>query len=448
MGSSYVRASELIKFTSRQMQAWLALFTHRFILYGGARGGGKSRFLRWALLLLLVFWHGKGHKKVIVGLFCATYPELRDRQISKIASEFPDWLGEIKDTQEYGLGFYLLDKFGGGIIALRNLDDPEKYKSSEFAAIGVDELTLILKPTFDILRGSLRWSGIKHTVFIGATNPDGVGNLWVRELWVERIFPPEMASIQDQFTFIQALPNDNPYLDEQYWQDLNTQPEEIRRAWVEGDWYVFQGQAFGSWRKGTHVIRPFEIPDYWIRKTGTDWGYAKPFCTLWGAKNPDNGRWVLYREVYMAGLTDPRQAKLIKESELPGEKIRKRYADPSMWTKRTDTDIPTSSYDTYAANGIYLDKAINDRLNGKRKVNGILEPLADGTPGLLVFEHVTNLIRTFPSLVYDKAHYEDVDTDGEDHAYDALRYLLTDDVEQEKPKKKPQANPWTTIRSI
>lgn len=442
MGLTYTRISELIQFTTRQLQAWTALFTHRYVLYGGARGGGKSRFLRWALLLLLVFWGGKGHKKVIVGLFCATYPELRDRQISKIASEFPDWLGEIKDTQEYGLGFYLSDQFGGGIIALRNLDDPEKYKSSEFAAIGVDELTLVLKPVFDILRGSLRWPGIGHTVFIGATNPDGVGNLWVRELWVERVFPPEMDGIKDQFIFIQSLPSDNPYLDKQYWADLNTQPTDIRRAWVEGDWYVFQGQAFGDWRKEKHVIRPQEIPDYWIRKTGEDWGFAKPFCNLWGAKNPDNGRWFIYREAYQAGLTDPRQCSLIKEMEALYEKIRKRYADPSMWTKRTQTEDPTSSADTYAYHGIYLEKATNDRINGKRKVNRLLDPLPDGLPGLLVFETCTNLIRTFPSLVYDKVNFEDVDTDGEDHAYDALRYLLTDDVEQDKPKPPPKPNPW------
>lgn len=391
---------------------------------------------------MLIFWFGKGHKRVIVGLFCATYPELRDRQISKIAIEFPEWLGEIKDTQEFGLGFYLADKFGGGIIALRNLDDPDKYKSSEFAAIGVDELTLILKPTFDTLRGSLRWPGISHTIFIGATNPDGVGNLWVRELWIEGVFPPEMESLRDEFAFIQALPSDNPHLDKKYWDDLNTQPEDIRRAWVEGDWYVFQGQAF-AFRRDKHVVKPFEIPDFWIRKTGTDWGFAKPFCTLWGAKNPDNDRWVIYRETYQAGLTDPRQAKLIKESELLNEKIRKRYADPSMWTKRTDTDNPTSSYDAYAAVGIYIDKAINDRLNGKRKVNKLLEPLPDGLPGLVVFENCTNLIRTLPSLVYDKRNVEDIDTDGEDHAYDALRYMLTDDVGasiQKKAARKP--DPW------
>jgi hypothetical protein len=55
----------------------------------------------------------------------------------------------------------------------------------------------------------------------------------------------------------------------------------------------------------------------------------------------------------------------------------------------------------------------------------MLSDLPDGQPGLLIFETCFNLARTLPALVYDKVQIEDVDTDGEDHAYDALRYLTT-----------------------
>ena len=43
-------------------------------------------------------------------------------------------------------------------------------------------------------------------------------------------------------------------------------------------------------------------------------------------------------------------------------------------------------------------------------------------PGLRVFNTCRNLLRTFPLLPTDKHNPEDVDTDAEDHAYDALRY--------------------------
>jgi len=72
-----------------------------------------------------MYFHDRfGIKHACVGLFCEDYPTLRDRQLSKIKYEFPRWLGRMKDTQEEGLVFQLKDEYGGGFIALRNLDDP------------------------------------------------------------------------------------------------------------------------------------------------------------------------------------------------------------------------------------------------------------------------------------------------------------------------------------
>ena len=34
-----------------------------------------------------------------------------------------------------------------------------------------------------------------------------------------------------------------------------------------------------------------------------------------------------------------------------------------------------------------------------------------------------HFIRTVPNLVYDESNVEDIDTDGEDHIYDELRYV-------------------------
>ena len=49
---------------------------------------------------------------------------------------------------------------------------------------------------------------------------------------------------------------------------------------------------------------------------------------------------------------------------------------------------------------------------------------ADGRPRLYIQENCTNLIRTLPALPVSQSDPEDVDTGAEDHAYDALRYLL------------------------
>ena len=439
--------SDLCAFTPRQIEAAQAMYTHRYILYGGARGGGKSRFLRWILVEYLIsLFRDHGLKGARVMLACETYPDLRDRQITKIKLEMPAWMGTLADTKSDGLSFRLSDALGGGIIALRNLDDPSKYQSAEFAAIGVDELTKISRETFDILRGSMRWPGVDHTVFIGATNPGGIGHAWVKALWVDRQFPRELAARAHEFCFVQSLPADNPHLPQSYWDELNSLPENLRRAWVEGDWGVFSGMAFPAWGEA-HVCEPFDIPEHWPRTVGIDWGYAKPFAAIGVAVDPDTGRRYVYREVYQSGLTDQQQARAIREA-FSGEVVRFYFADPSMWARKTQTVI-TSTADIYAAEGVRITQADNDRLGGKRKIDRLLMPLPDARPGLVVFKTVRNLLRTFPLLAYDQAHPEDVDTEQEDHPYDGLRYALSNTVQASaaKPKPKPD-NPWNRIKSI
>jgi hypothetical protein len=119
------------------------------------------------------------------------------------------------------------------------------------------------------------------------------------------------------------------------------------------------------------------------------------------------------------------QARLIA-SHSEGESIRARYADPAMWTKRTQQNVVTSTADVYSQNGVHLLPADNDRIGGKRKIDRLLMTLPDGLPGLQIFRSCTNWIRTFPSLAYDKYQIEDVDSSQEDHLFDATKYGLTD----------------------
>src|SRR5574343_1959499 len=103
--TNFVSLNDLINFTPRQDEAFKSMFKHTFTLYGGARGGGKSYFLRWAMLSWLLYQAKKGYPGIVGGLFSSTYTNLKDRQISKIANEFPSWLGTLKENKTLGLAF-------------------------------------------------------------------------------------------------------------------------------------------------------------------------------------------------------------------------------------------------------------------------------------------------------------------------------------------------------
>lgn len=62
--------NDLFRPTARQREAVAAVDTGAYVLYGGARGGGKSRAIRWIALRALLRWAKQGHRAVRVGIFC------------------------------------------------------------------------------------------------------------------------------------------------------------------------------------------------------------------------------------------------------------------------------------------------------------------------------------------------------------------------------------------
>lgn len=221
-------------FFPKQIEALQAAKRFKFTLFGGSVGSGKSRWLRWSMIYFLIDMFEKYEIPGIrAGLFCEDYPALEDRHLSKVKFEFPDWLGTYNQQRHE---FTLAPEYGSGIIAFRNLDDPQKYLSVEFAIMGVDEINRNPKPVFDMLRSRLRWPGIKDTKFLAGCNP--LGEAWVKNIWVKRMFPPEEKE-QYEFVFVPALPTDNPHLPTEYYKSLESLPENQRKAYLEGNWDAF-----------------------------------------------------------------------------------------------------------------------------------------------------------------------------------------------------------------
>lgn len=280
----------LAVFTQRQQEAYGATFGHKYVLYGGARGGGKSWWLRTVLVVFLVCCYKiLGLRGVRVMLACENYPVLRERQITKI-EQWPAWLGTYHSQRNE---FVLADKYGGGVIALRNLDDPSKYQSAEYAAIGIDEVTKNPERAFHILRGSLRWPGIEETKMLFTANPDSG---WVRDYFISHQFPEELRDEADQFIFVPALPTDNPHLPQSYWQMLETLPGALREAWLKGNWFAaVEGLVYGNVTEDNITDREPTVGRAW--KIAIDDGYIDPRGTLFIQRQAD-GAVLIFDELY------------------------------------------------------------------------------------------------------------------------------------------------------
>jgi len=435
-----LKLSELGNFSDKQKEADEAVDLYKYTLYGGAVAGGKSYFLRWKLLKMLLRWFSQYDiPNIEVGLFCEDYPTLKDRQLSKIVSEFGTDFGMLHDDHKaHGKCFILHPEYGNGIIKFRNLDDPSKYQSAEFAAIAVDELTKNQKPTFLDLKHRLRWPGIEDTRFFAGTNPGSIGHAWVKKLWMDRDFEPEELEESEQYKYVKALASDNPHIAQSYLKQLDSLPPEMRKALRDGDWDIFKGQFFSEWRRSTHVIPRMRPPVEWKKFLCGDYGFSAPSAVYWCAVSPDNVLHV-YRELYRTGLTYEQLTKEIVAMTPDDERLEYWVFDPAIWARSgaseqslSGADIIEQTYtrmmkdQTGRPRYLRLLKGDNQRIIGWGLMRDRLRPklTADGEvhAGLQFTEDCVNAIRTIPGLVYDKTRVEDCDSDGEDHAADSIRY--------------------------
>lgn len=322
--------------------------------------------------------------------------------------------------------------------------DIEKYLGLEYDVISVGECTQISEEKMDKLRGSLRSSkGFRPRMYLD-TNADGPGLLWFKKTFIE----PKREGRETNTRFLDVTSIKNPFINKEYDEWLDSLHGALRKAWRDGDWDAFAGMAFPEWNIERHVVKPFEIPSNWLKWRATDWGYASPFCTLWLTKDPDTNRIYIYRELYQANLTDRQQARQIIDMSPLHEKIFIHYADPALWERKSRQGEVFSTADEYRNEGIILTRGDNNRLSGKRKVNNLLADLPDGEPGLQVFDTCINIIEELGSLASDQHNPEDVDTTQKDHAYDTMRYGLTNERRIENaqaPKAKRQESPLIAV---
>ena len=391
------------------------------VLYGGAAGGGKS----FAMLIdPLRYCHIKEHRALILR---RSMPELR---------ELIDKSRELYPKAFKGAKFREVEKLwnfpSGAKIEFGFLEkdaDVYRYQGQAYSWIGFDEITHL--PTefgWNYLASRLRTTNPNLETYLRCTaNPGGVGAQWVKKRYIEASEPNKTFKGKDGLTrkFIPALLQDNPYLaeDGEYERMLQSLPAVQRRQLLEGNWDVAEGAAFAEFTPDVHVITPFELPAWWERVKGIDYGYAAESCCLWGAIDPDDKTIIIYRELYRKGLTGEALADTITQMEENEVKSIPGVLDTAAWA-RTGYTGPTIG-ETLVNRGHKLRRADKNRVAGKTQIHEHLRQREGiGRPRLQIFSNCVNLIKELQGIPLSASNPEDVDTKASDHAYDALRYML------------------------
>lgn len=406
------------------------------VFFGGARGGGKTDGVigEWA-------GHAARYKSNAVGLM------VRRTSIQ---------LGETVERAKAILG-PLGAKFtqkpdncimpGGARLNFRYLErdaDAESYQGHSYTRVYVEEAGNFPSPAPILkLHATLR-SGAGVPARMRLTgNPGGPGHHWIKARFIDPA-PIGNVPIYDDETgltraYIPSRVADNVSLDQaSYIAQLRASGSpELVRAWLEGDWDVIAGAFFPEFSRERHVVRPFTIPPHWARFKALDWGSARPFCCLWFAVSDGElphiprGALVVYREWYGSNgqpnvglrLTAEEVAQGIAERET-GDPEMRGYADPAIFTQDGGPSIAERMRRAARTSWVPADNkriARSGALGGWDQVRSRLKG-DDGYPGLVMFDTCRDLIRTLPAAQHDVDRPEDMDSEGEDHALDTLRY--------------------------
>ncbi|MBR6376324.1 MAG: phage terminase large subunit, partial [Oscillospiraceae bacterium] len=331
--------------------------------------------------------------------------------------------------------------------------DLDRLQGQEYDIIFLDEATQLSEYQMKTISACLRGVNDFPKRIYYTCNPGGQGHGYIKRIFIDRQY--EAGENPEDYSFIQSLVTDNKALmaaQPDYIRQLEALPEKLRKAWLEGDWDIFEGQFFEDFRltpdlqqcaahgiepaeaarRGlwTHVIDDFDPPRGWKLYRSFDWGFAKPFSCAWWAVDYD-GR--LYRILELYGCTrTPNEGvkwnkaevfKRIREIEdshrwLAGRQIE-GVADPAIFA----ADGGESIAETAEKYQIFFSPGDHQRIPGWMQCHYRLAFDGEGVPMMYVFRSCKAFLRTIPLMVYDEHRPEDLDTEMEDHVADEWRYM-------------------------
>lgn len=390
-----------------------------------------------------------------------TYPELTENHINPMCEmlkcHHPDKRERIASYNDSKKNITFPN---GSRILFRYCDndkDAERFQGTEVDVLFIDEATHQSEERMKKLTACVRGVNNFPKRLYLTCNPGSEGHAWVKRLFIDRKY--QSNENPDDYVFIQSKVTDNKALmesDPDYIRQLEALPPRLKRMWLDGDWGFYEGQFFETFtddpdhyqdRQWTHVIDPFEIPQSWKIYRSFDWGFNKPFSTMWFAVDHDGVAYHILEYYGCNGTPNegvkqppPQVFAEIHRIETEHRWLKGKHiigiADPAIW----DAQVGESIAETAAKHQVFFTRGDHKRIPGWMQCFYRLVFNEHGLPMFYVFSNCKHFIRTIPLLQYDEHKPEDLDTDGEDHIADAWRYFLM--ARPIKPREAPKKDTY------
>jgi hypothetical protein len=454
--------------------------TERKLFYGGAGGGGKTvcgiaKFCQQLAIERERFRTGKIKQSKAWGLYLRRNTTDLKQAIDLSHQVFldidPDAVFNINNHT------WTFPSCGNAKFEFGHMEHERskfKYKSNAYTYIFFDELTEFTETQYEYMDTRLRTTDPvlePMLQLVAASNPDGVGIVWVRDMFIEGREPETVYRTEVQTStgkvinydqiFIPAKLRDNPalYGSGRYEAALMTKRPEVREAILEGNWYITAGALLAQvWDTSVHVIPSHAVPrNVFIFRSG-DFGLLAYTSITWWYVDRDGG-FTAFHNLYTKGKTAEKIAKDVRE-------IEQHYGlwddDEECSTisgpldedcfNRSPTGGPTIAK-AFANKGVKWFRSRKDRFMASSEIIGRLEARIPGAteeeperPLIRWMERCKAPIRTLPVLPPDPNDPNVPDTNAEDHTWDDTSYACLsrplkpkeedpyDDVDDDEPK--------------
>lgn len=452
------------------------------VLFGGARGPGKTESICWDPIFKAYLVPGS--RQIV-------FRRIMDELKSTIIDRFKEMPEGLRGRYIGESSYERCELPNGSMIRFSSVSTKaraRKYLSGEYLCAHFDEWGEWPYEMWRFISGSVRSKFPADVLgrpvvpqIKGATNPGGIGGDALNHLFgcdVEKSCPlgedPETYDPAD-YRFIPALIDDNPVYSANtaagraYRKMLMSQPRRIRDAWLLGKWSGFEGQYFDNYEYENIAFPHDEIVRLMARQTwqpiwiSFDWGKVHHAYVSWHTfldlilKSGHKKTFLAtFDEMLIKGISENALAQEIADRTCPhswAKRVDKIYGSPDLGSDRLSRGHRMS--DIFVANGLpRMRAAYSDRVNGwtlmytllgdrGEEDEIVLNELEDGTTvcDWLIDDELSHLFEALPwAKSSEKPGDEgDIEKEGDSPMLDVLdgaRYGVASRIQpEEKPKR-------------